>query len=136
LSSATTELHTVANDEPGSSVNDRSPWSESRARNELRRRRICPHSYPQVWTGQSSSSRSLSAQGRGLAGNPSNSVSSGFPPGLCPHLVIADRVNLKRLWQKLTVFRAGANRSATFRSQRHNDAPVIRDGCDGSKSLR
>lgn len=39
---------------------------------------------------------------------------------------------LKRLGQKLTVFGASANCSATFRSRRYNDARGDRDGCDSS----
>ena len=41
---------------------------------------------------------------------------------LFPRLVIARRLGLKRLSQKLTVFEASANRSATFGSRRDNGA--------------
>ncbi|MCB0940287.1 MAG: hypothetical protein KDB72_08625, partial [Mycobacterium sp.] len=40
----------------------------------------------------------------------------------------------KRLWQKLTVFPAGANRSATLEWAEFPVIRRLRDGCDTSKS--
>ena len=58
LSSETTAFHTVVKLEPGSSVNDASPWSlrypgfkHKTVQNHVWRQSNCPHSYAQVWTG-------------------------------------------------------------------------------------
>ena len=62
-------------------------------------------------------------------------MSSGLSAALCPRLVIARRVDLKRLWQKLTVFEAGANRSTTLRSRSCNDEQSDGDGCDAGAQV-
>ena len=49
-------------------------------------------------------------------------------------LMICCRPPWKRLWQKLTVFPAGANRSATLEWPEIPALRRLRDGCDTSKS--
>jgi hypothetical protein len=67
---------------------------------------ICPHSYPQVWTRQSSSLGSVPATACG-----------GLLENVPRHVrfIVWRRSGRKRHWQKLTVLSRSANRSATFR---------------------
>ena len=59
LSSATTVFHTAANGAPGSAVNDENPLFSSVEGRQTKTMTSCPHSYPQVWTGQRLASLSL-----------------------------------------------------------------------------
>ncbi len=65
LSSETTALQTVAKLDPGSSVNDGSPWYDVKAQ-PLAATTNCPHSYPQVWTGRPALRRNLPQTARGI----------------------------------------------------------------------
>ena len=78
---------------------------------QARRSTNCPHSYPQMWTGQSSSSRSTSGS---VSGSSQSSRSWAAATSRHPRSLSAP-LRSKRHWQKLTGFSPGANSSATLR---------------------
>src|SRR5271165_2308038 len=134
LSSATTMLQTSAKGESGSSVNDEyplvvGPMSTNCAIGG------CPHSYPQVWTGQPSPSRRRSARVGGRAAQ-SRDTLSGSDADQAPLLSLSRPFRCETALAEANSFRRCGPTVRQHWRRLLDKSSGGRDGCDGSERRR